>query len=139
MRRAGHERTASCETTTSAPPTNSTRASVIVPRHFPNGSTSTVDVPATELLLSPGGNAAKAKAGNNRADRRRQIDVTIRQRIESRLPGRVRNLNVRLLGNTVVLEGQCATYYTKQLAQHAALGVLEDEQLDNAIVVSVPR
>jgi hypothetical protein len=39
----------------------------------------------------------------------------------------------------VVLEGQCATYYTKQLAQHAALGVLEDEHLENAIAVTVPQ
>jgi hypothetical protein len=44
---------------------------------------------------------------------------------------------VRVLGNTIVLEGKCATYYTKQLAQHAALGVLDDEQLENAIVVGV--
>jgi hypothetical protein len=46
-------------------------------------------------------------------------------------------LNVRVLADLVILEGQCATYYTKQLAQHAAMGVLEDEQLDNAIVVRV--
>jgi hypothetical protein len=31
------------------------------------------------------------------------------------------------------------TYYTKQIAQHAALGVLEDEHLENAIVVAVGR
>jgi len=37
-----------------------------------------------------------------------------------------------------VLEGECSTYYSKQLAQHAALGVLEDEPLENTIVVVVP-
>jgi hypothetical protein len=46
---------------------------------------------------------------------------------------------VRVFEGLVILEGQCATYYTKQLAQHAALGLLEDEQLENAIVVQVPR
>ena len=48
-----------------------------------------------------------------------------------------RGLSVRILERTVVLEGQCATYYTKQLAQHAALGVLEDEHLENAIIVTI--
>jgi hypothetical protein len=44
---------------------------------------------------------------------------------------------VRIKGDTIVLEGSCATYYTKQLAQHAALGVLEEEHLENAIVVAI--
>jgi hypothetical protein len=35
----------------------------------------------------------------------------------------------------VYLEGRCATYYTKQLAQHAAMGIIEDEHLENLIVV----
>jgi hypothetical protein len=73
------------------------------------------------------------------ADRRRQLAIAIRQRIETRLNGRIHDLGVRLVGNTIVLEGHCATYYSKQLAQHAALGILEDEQLENAIVVAAPR
>jgi hypothetical protein len=73
------------------------------------------------------------------AIRRGQLPLKIRTRIESRLGGRVRNLVVRLFDGTVVLEGQCATYYTKQLAQHAALGILEDEHLENAIVVDGPQ
>lgn len=68
-----------------------------------------------------------------------RLAAAIKQRIESRLPGRVRNLAVRVHADTVVLEGQCATYYTKQIAQHAALGILEDEHLENAIVVAVGR
>ncbi|MGD9635604.1 MAG: hypothetical protein AB7I57_17690, partial [Pirellulales bacterium] len=67
----------------------------------------------------------------------RHLAVAIRQRIESRLGGRVRDLAIRVRGNTIVLEGSCATFYTKQLAQHAALGVLEDEQLENAIMVTM--
>jgi hypothetical protein len=76
---------------------------------------------------------------DDRTIRREQLRTMIRKRIESRLAGRVRNLAVRVLGDTVVLEGQCATFYTKQLAQHAALGILEDEHLDNAIVVDGPQ
>jgi hypothetical protein len=94
-----------------------------------------------EVFLSTGGTFAKV--GETSADatpeRSRHLAVAIMQRIESRLPGRVRNLAVRILADTVVLEGQCATYYTKQLAQHAALGILEDEHLENAITVAVGR
>jgi hypothetical protein len=102
---------------------------------------SEVDEPMAEVLLSPAGTftAAAATQSHDRTERNRQLAIAIRQRIESRLPGRVRELSVRILERTVVLEGQCATYYTKQLAQHAALGILEDEQLENDIEVSVPR
>lgn len=65
----------------------------------------------------------------------RALEVAIHQRIETRLCGRVRELHVRVFKNVVVLEGRCATYYTKQLAQHAAMGIIEDEHLENAIVV----
>jgi osmotically-inducible protein OsmY len=74
-----------------------------------------------------------------RGAQQQALEIAIQQRIESRLQGRVRNLRVRASGDLVILDGQCATYYTKQLAQHAAMGVLEDEQLENAIVVSVPQ
>jgi osmotically-inducible protein OsmY len=67
----------------------------------------------------------------------RALAIAIHQRIESRLFGRVKNLRVRAFDGVVILEGQCATYYTKQLAQHTAMGVLEDEHLENSIVVSV--
>src|SRR5215213_7199075 len=67
----------------------------------------------------------------------RALASAIHQRIVSRLLGRVRNLRVRAFDGVVILEGQCATYYTKQLAQHAAMGILEDEHLENSIVVSV--
>jgi hypothetical protein len=92
------------------------------------------------LLLTQ--NSLIAQSGSDagaQRDRSRRLPVIIRKRIESRLAGRVRNLSVRMEGEAVVLEGRCATYYTKQLAQHAALGVLEDEQLENAIVVDVPQ
>ena len=93
----------------------------------------------TEVILAPAAFAeahAAAKA-RERADRHRRLPEEISSRIHKRLPGRVHELVVRIEANTVVLEGHCATYYTKQLAQHAALGALEDEQLDNAIVVTM--
>jgi hypothetical protein len=65
------------------------------------------------------------------------LEEKIRVRIDKRLGDRVRDLTVRIDGDRIVLGGQCSTYYSKQLAQHAALGVIEDEHLDNAIQVGV--
>ena len=74
---------------------------------------------------------------DERDARHRSLESAIQQRIESRLGGRVRSLNVRVFEGIVILEGECATFYTKQLAQHAAMGILEDEHLENAIVVTI--
>ena len=68
-----------------------------------------------------------------------ELSATILARIESRLPGRLRHLSVRITENAVVLTGQCCTFYTKQLAQHIAMGVLEHEQLINNIDVRVAK
>lgn len=153
MRRASRKRTALVHTTSSTP---SAQSSLVPAAHSSSrtGSESAADdfsndlplssiPPVTEIRLDParkfGAAEIRSPAPEAVADRRRQLAIVIRQRIESRLVGRVRELSVRVNGNTVVLEGKCATYYTKQLAQHAALGVLEDEQLENAILVEVPR
>src|SRR6185369_3335326 len=69
--------------------------------------------------------------------RHRALEIAIHKRIESRLFGRVKNLRVRAFDGVVILEGECATYYSKQLAQHTAMGILEDEHLENSIVVIV--
>jgi hypothetical protein len=127
MRRAGHKWIASLRTTSATPPdSDAARGGVAV------------EIDAHDAS-SPPPKPIAANGTGYTTDRRRQLPAAIRQRIQSRLAGRVRNLAVRLLGDTVVLEGQCSTFYTKQLAQHAALGILEDEHLENAIVVVVPR
>jgi len=64
-----------------------------------------------------------------------ELATHIISRIESRLPGRIRHLTVFTTENAVVLTGECCTFYTKQVAQHAAMGVLEYEQLINNIDV----
>ncbi len=68
-----------------------------------------------------------------------QLVGCILQRIESRLCGRVRELSVCRSPNAIVLTGYCSTYYTKQLAQHAAMGVLQYERLINDIEVRPPK
>lgn len=62
----------------------------------------------------------------------------IRARILARLGSRIRQLEVVVSDQLVCLKGECSTYYTKQLAQHVALGVIEDETLENRIEVGVP-
>ena len=88
-----------------------------------------------ERPLPNSGFNGSTSAADPSIERRRKLANAIHKRIETRLAGRVRDLAVRVRANTIVLEGRCATYYTKQLAQHAAMGVIEDEQLENAIVV----
>jgi hypothetical protein len=153
MQRASRERTALARTTSSTPSAQSVSATssrgssiscngIAASRGNPIGS-SIAEPAETEVVVSAAGtfvNEQLSKAGARRSpEARRQLAVAIRQRIELRLGGRVRELAVRIAGDTVVLEGKCYTYYTKQLAQHAALGVLEDEQLENCIMVEVPR
>jgi hypothetical protein len=128
MRRAGHKRSVFVRATPQTAP----------------GARNGVAV-AVRLLdepLLPITDEVETICGEDAAHRGAQqqaLEIVIQQRIESRLQGRVRNLMVRAYGDVVILEGQCATYYTKQLAQHAAMGILEDEHLENAIVVSVPK
>ena len=55
--------------------------------------------------------------------------------VRSRTGGMIREFRVEVLNDTIVLTGRTATYYTKQLATHAALGLLKDATLNNDIEV----
>ncbi len=70
---------------------------------------------------------------------RQQLIQRILGRIESRLPGRIRQLAVCGAENAIVLSGRCSTYYTKQVAQHTAMGVMEYDRLINNIDVVTPK
>ena len=119
MRRAGRKRPVSASATPSALAIAETPLSA--------------NLLATAATLT----GSPSEITDEREAHHRALEVAIQQRIETRLPGRVRNLIVRSFESLVILEGQCATYYTKQLAQHAAMGVLEDEHLENAISVTI--
>jgi osmotically-inducible protein OsmY len=140
MRRAGRKHVSSSETK-SLTASGHNRPSAVATWREMVSVVSADEEPIAKVLLSPAGTSAAANAAPpiDRSERNRQLAIAIRQRIESRLSGRIRQLSVRIHDRTVVLEGQCATYYSKQLAQHAALAILEDEQLENAIEVCVPR
>lgn len=68
-----------------------------------------------------------------------ELAKRIIERIHSRVPGRISCLSVYTTENAVVLAGRCSTFYTKQLAQHAAMGVLNYERLVNDIEVRVEK
>ncbi len=63
------------------------------------------------------------------------LTSSIKHRIHSRTYGRVWNLHVELTGQQVVLRGKTSTYYTKQLAQHGALEIINGQPIVNAIEV----
>lgn len=71
--------------------------------------------------------------------RSRELEEVIRSRIATRLGGRIRNLAIAVDQGVIHLAGQCSTYYSKQLAQHAVLGVVEDETIKNGIEVTLDR
>jgi len=65
--------------------------------------------------------------------------LTEQERLEGlmqrRLGSRVRNLRVHLQPTGLVLQGRAATYYAKQLAQHAAMELASAPILANEIEV----
>ncbi|MEO2047086.1 MAG: hypothetical protein ABGX16_10985 [Pirellulales bacterium] len=65
----------------------------------------------------------------------RQLADLILKRIQIRLAGRIRNLAIHITNHSVELTGECRTYYTKQMAQHVAMSVLDYQQLVNNIMV----
>ena len=57
-------------------------------------------------------------------------------RVQSRTGRRVRNLAIQVSPEGVVLQGQAASYYIKQLAQHGVREYLPDVRLENTITVA---
>jgi hypothetical protein len=53
-----------------------------------------------------------------------QVAVEIANTVESRLPGRIRDLRVRFEEDQFVLSGVSSSYYVKQVAQHVAMNAL---------------
>ena len=67
-----------------------------------------------------------------------ELTATIERRIRRQTASRIRDLAVEVGRSSIILRGSCLTFYTKQLAGHAAMGVLEGETLSNQIEVALP-
>ena len=89
-------------------------------------------VPATPRtapgMRMPHRNDARTEAKRLAADIERAIRV--------RTGRTVHDLAVQVTKEGIVLTGSCSTYYTKQLAQHAAMTLLAHERLVNDIEVA---
>jgi osmotically-inducible protein OsmY len=65
-----------------------------------------------------------------------RLAASIEQAVSRETGRRVHNLHVEVTGGVVTLRGRCATYYTKQQAQHAAMTFRQSGPLDNQIEVT---
>ena len=66
----------------------------------------------------------------------KRLAASIERAVQRETHGGVRNLCVEVNGSGVYLRGRCPTYYLKQLAQHAAMGLPGGHRLTNQIEVS---
>ncbi len=65
-----------------------------------------------------------------------QLAADIKSEIRQVTSDRIENLGVVLTGTHVILEGFCSTFHAFQLAQHAAMRIVEDLMIvDNQIEV----
>jgi osmotically-inducible protein OsmY len=64
-----------------------------------------------------------------------QLAASIERAVQHETAGAIHNLVVEVGGGGVRLRGSCASYYSKQLAQHAAMATAGSEQLTNCIEV----
>jgi len=65
-----------------------------------------------------------------------ELAASIEKAVQRETARGVRNLSVEVNRDGVLLRGRCTTYYCKQLAQHAAMGMPGGDRLTNSIEVS---
>jgi len=65
-----------------------------------------------------------------------RLRLELETRVQARTGRRVKNLNILLSPEGVVLEGNTYTYYDKQLAQTSIRDLLPEVRLQNAIIVA---
>ena len=76
--------------------------------------------------------APQAESTRNLSD---GLAARIERQVRSETGDRIRALKVRIRQNSVVLEGNCPSFYCKQLAQHAAMPLAGPKLLNNRIRV----
>ncbi len=64
-----------------------------------------------------------------------KLVASIERAVWRETSGAVRDLRIEVSRGGVILSGRCTTYYTKQKAQHAAMGISGPRQLTNRIDV----
>jgi osmotically-inducible protein OsmY len=64
-----------------------------------------------------------------------RVAASVERAVRRVTSGAIRDLHVEVHRGGVLLTGHCTTYYTKQMAQHAAMAVSTVGQLTNDIEV----
>lgn len=65
-----------------------------------------------------------------------ELAASIEREVQRQTGGAVRNLAVEVRCDSIRLQGRCQSYYHKQLAQQAVMGLPGDRQLHNEIEVA---
>jgi len=65
----------------------------------------------------------------------RRLAEEIEGLVQRRTGGQIRGLHVEVYQDRVIISGRTSTYYSKQLAQHAAMDAAGHECLSNEIEV----
>ncbi len=65
-----------------------------------------------------------------------ELAASIEQAVQRETGRGVADLTVEVSPQGILLRGRCTTYYTKQLAQHAAMNIPGGDRLVNSIEVS---
>ena len=98
---------------------------------------STTEVPATSQEVGAGLPRTLAEAEQRAAQiEREELAASIEEAVRRETSFGIRGLGVEVNREGVRLSGRCSTYYCKQLAQHAAMGVPGGDRLTNSIEVS---
>jgi hypothetical protein len=63
-------------------------------------------------------------------------ETLIRNAVQLKTSGRIRGLRVALSNGRLIISGYAATYYSKQLATHAALDVAGTLVIQNDVIVT---
>lgn len=85
-------------------------------------------------VAAPGGSLRKPSYPEPVTDAEK-LAASIERAVRIETCGRVRNLCVEVTRGRVLLAGRCTSYYTKQMAQHAAMIFSGGRELTNSIEV----
>ena len=103
-------------------------------REFPLRTSSSLDdQSALDPMKSPAAESTIHRLVPRNEARLRRVAADIVRSVESRLPGRVRDLKVRVEDDQFILSGVSSSYYVKQVAQHVAMTALDAVMLGRLV------
>lgn len=90
---------------------------------------------AGPFVAARAGDAATPGALQRKKTEAEKFAERLTRLVQRRTGGTIRQLRVEIKPEGIYLDGRCATFYLKQLAQEAVLAITEDQKLFNQIVV----